>query len=201
MKIKKYHFSKRFIGALVLIIFMAWLVLKCVPLTEKEQDAHIREQVERQRLGLAQEFDSYTPEDLEKLPKFDARKYALIKRNNRFWLIPREYFGDGGFNIFWPTTVNKILKKKWLNETDEKYPYVKVFMYSRQYSADDYTRNENFSKKEPCINQNYWFTWNGINIRLYEIYAPNLNDKQYLDVCLTALKILNEEIKEIHFIN
>ena len=87
MKIKKYHFSKGFIGALVLIIFMTWLVFKCVPLAEKEQDAHIRGKMERQRLRLAQEFDSYTPEDLAKLPKFDARKYALLKRNGHFWRL------------------------------------------------------------------------------------------------------------------
>ena len=112
MKIKNYHFSKGFIQALLLIIFMTWLVFKCVPLTEKEQNAKINSKMERQRLKLAQELDRYTPEEQARLPEFNYRKYSLIKRNARFWLIPREY--GGGVNCFgieWPADVNKLLKK------------------------------------------------------------------------------------------
>lgn len=112
MKIKNYHFSKGFIQVLLLIIFMTWLVFKCVPLTEKEQNAKIHSKMERQRLRLAQELDRYTPEEQARLPEFDFRKYSLIKRNARFWLIPREYGGGfNGFGIKWPVDVNKLLKK------------------------------------------------------------------------------------------
>lgn len=58
------------------------------------------------------------------------------------------------------------------------------------------------------------FRWNGILIRQYSLGVlqkdkngkdnlvnPKLTDEQYLDICLTSLKILNEKIKEIHFIN
>jgi len=69
-------------------------------LTAKEQDANIRSKMERQRLRLAQEFDEITPDEQARLPKFDSRKYILIKHNARFWLIPREY--GGGSNGFGP---------------------------------------------------------------------------------------------------
>ncbi len=111
MKIKNYTPTKGFIWILLLIIFIAWLVYKCVPLTEKDQDALIHSNMERERIRLAEEFDSYTQEDFARLPKFDSRKYFLIKRSGRFWLIPREYQGDSGFKIRWPTDVNKLLAK------------------------------------------------------------------------------------------
>ncbi len=50
-------------------------VYKCVPLTEKDQDALIHSNMERERIRLAEEFDSYTQEDFARLPKFDSRKY------------------------------------------------------------------------------------------------------------------------------
>lgn len=194
MKIKKYHFSKGFIGALVLIIFMTWLVFKCVPLAEKEQDAHIRGKMERQRLRLAQEFDSYTPEDLAKLPKFDARKYALLKRNGHFWLIPRDYYGTNGFTVR-VKDIEKLINKKW-NDDVVKQEGFRVFMYSPQYYSGD---TKNYSEI-PC--EQWSFKWNGILINIDgNTYSKKITTEQHLDVCLTALKILNEEIREIHFIN
>ncbi len=199
MNIKNYKPSKGFIWALLLVIFTAWIVYKCVPLTEKKQDARIHSMMERQRMRLAQEFDRYTDKDLARLPKFDSRKYALMKRNGRFWLIPREY-GDGGVGIKWPDTVNKLLRKKWKNETGEKNTFITVFMYSPQY----YNRKADYISSDVACKTDTLrkiFKWNGIIINIYAIYAPNLTDDQYLDVCLTTLKILNEEIKEIHYVN
>lgn len=190
--------SKKFIGVLLLILFMAWLVLKCIPQSEKEQNAKISSKMERQRLRLAQEFDRYTLEEQERLPKYDSRKYALIKRNSRFWLIPREYFSDNGLHIRWPDTVNRLLKINWENKSNKKYPIVRVLMESRQFNASTgYAGNDTFLNVEPCKNGNDWFIWNGINVRIYPSDVPNLSDKQRLDICLTVLKILNEEIKEI----
>lgn len=60
MKIKNYTPTKGFIWILLLIIFIAWLVYKCVPLTEKDRDALIHSNMERERIRLAEEFDSYT---------------------------------------------------------------------------------------------------------------------------------------------
>ncbi|MDM1287082.1 MULTISPECIES: hypothetical protein [Acinetobacter] len=197
MKIKTYS-SKGFIGVLLLIIFMAWFVLKCIPLSEQEQNAKISSKMERQRLRLAQEFDRYTLEEQARLPKYDSRKYALIKRNSRFWLIPREYFSDNGFHIRWPNTVNRLLKRNWENKSNKKYPIVRVLMESRQFNASTgYAGNDKFLNVEPCKNGNDWFIWNGINVRIYPSDVPNLSDRQRLDICLTVLKILNEEIKEI----
>lgn len=201
-KIKKYRPSKGFICTLFLVVFTTWLIFQCVPLTEKRQEEAIKIKMDHQRLKAADEFDKYTDKEREKLPKFDSRKYFLIKRNARFWLIPREYQGDSGFYIRWPDTVNNLLEKDWENETSEKNPIIRVFMESRQFNfKTDYTGNVHFLNKGSCINKNNRFIWNGMNIRIYPLDVPNLTDEQYLDVCLTILKILNEKIKEIHYVN
>ena len=192
MKIKNYRPSKGFMWSLLIIILMAWIVPKCIPLTKKKQDFLIRSNMERQRLRLAQEFDIVKPEERARLPKFDSRKYALEKRNGRFWLIPRQYYGDTGFNINWPDTVNEILGRKWKNEFGYG-TFFRISMYSPQYYSGDL----NTFNHESCNAKTGRFKWNGILIRIYNAHFVDVTNEQYLDICLTALKILNEEIKEI----
>nr|WP_228290177.1 MULTISPECIES: hypothetical protein [Acinetobacter] len=194
MNIKNYRPSKGFIWTLLLIIFTAWLVYKCVPLTEKRQDARIHSLMERQRMRLAQEFDSYTSEDFARLPKFDSRKYALLKRNSRFWLIPREYYGANGFTIR-VRDINKLMKK-WKDNAAEQAVF-RILMYSPQY----YYGDVNTFNHNSCNSEIGRFKWNGVLIEIYNAHFINVTDEQYLDVCLTTLKILKEEIKEIHYVN
>ncbi|UGQ25328.1 hypothetical protein [Acinetobacter calcoaceticus] len=199
MKIKKYRPSKGFVWALLLIIFIAWLVYKCVPLTEKDQDALIHSNMERERIRLAEEFDSYTQEDFARLPKFDSRKYFLIKRNGRFWLIPREYYGANGFTIR-VIDIDKLIGKKWEGDIVVEGGF-RVFMYSPQY----YNRKADFLSSDVACKSNTFrklFTWNGVIINIdANTYPKKITDNQYLDICLTTLKILNEEVKEIHYVN
>ncbi|MCG8283045.1 hypothetical protein IC789_05855 [Acinetobacter seifertii] len=199
MKIKNYTPTKGFIWILLLIIFIAWLVYKCVPLTEKDQDALIHSNMERERIRLAEEFDSYTQEDFARLPKFDSRKYFLIKRNGRFWLIPREYYGANGFTIR-VIDIDKLIGKKWEGDIVVEGGF-RVFMYSPQY----YNRKADFLSSDVACKSNTFrklFTWNGVIINIdANTYPKKITDNQYLDICLTALKILNEEVKEIHFVN
>lgn len=35
----------------------------------------------------------------------------------------------------------------------------------------------------------------------FNAHYINITDEQYLDVCLTTLKILNEKIKKLHYVN
>lgn len=199
MKIKDYTPTKGFIWTLLLIIFIAWLVYKCVPLTEKDQDALIHSNMERERIRLAEEFDSYTQEDFARLPKFDSRKYFLIKRSGRFWLIPREYYGANGFTIR-VIDIDKLIGKKWEGDIVVEGGF-RVFMYSPQY----YNRKADFLSSDVACKSNTFrklFTWNGVIINIdANTYPKKITDNQYLDICLTALKILNEEVKEIHFVN
>ncbi|ENU42576.1 hypothetical protein ACOY72_01155 [Acinetobacter seifertii] len=199
MKIKNYTPTKGFIWILLLIIFIAWLVYKCVPLTDKDQDALIHSNMERERIRLAEEFDSYTQEDFVRLPKFDSRKYFLIKRSGRFWLIPREYYGANGFTIR-VIDIDKLIGKKWEGDIVVEGGF-RVFMYSPQY----YNRKADFLSSDVACKSNTFrklFTWNGVIINIdANTYPKKITDNQYLDICLTALKILNEEVKEIHFVN
>lgn len=199
MKIKNYTPTKGFIWIFLLIIFIAWLVYKCVPLTEKDQDALIHSNMERERIRLAEEFDSYTQEDFARLPKFDSRKYFLIKRNGRFWLIPREYYGANGFTIR-VIDIDKLIGKKWEGDIVVEGGF-RIFMYSPQY----YNRKADFLSSDVACKSNTFrklFTWNGVIINIdANTYPKKITDNQYLDICLTALKILNEEVKEIHFVN
>ncbi len=94
--------------------------------------------MERERIRLAEEFDSYTQEDFARLPKFDSRKYFLIKRNGRFWLIPREYYGANGFTIR-VIDIDKLIGKKWEGDIVVEGGF-RVFMYSPQY----YNRKADF---------------------------------------------------------
>ncbi|MDS7945520.1 hypothetical protein RMA95_16555 [Acinetobacter sp. V110_1] len=199
MKIKNYTPTKGFIWILLLIIFIAWLVYKCVPLTEKDQDALIHSNMERERIRLAEEFDSYTQEDFARLPKFDSRKYFLIKRSGRFWLISRKYYGANGFTIR-VIDIDKLIGKKWEGDIVVEGGF-RVFMYSPQY----YNRKADFLSSDVACKSNTFrklFTWNGVIINIdANTYPKKITDNQYLDICLTALKILNEEVKEIHFVN
>lgn len=199
MKIKNYTPTKGFVWALLLIIFIAWLVYKCVPLTEKDQDALIHSNMERERIRLAEEFDSYTQEDFARLPKFDSRKYFLIKRSGRFWLIPREYYGANGFTIR-VIDIDKLIGKKWEGDIVVEGGF-RVFMYSPQY----YNRKADFLSSDVACKSNTFrklFTWNGVIINIdANTYAKKITDNQYLDICLTTLKILNEQVKEIHYVN
>ncbi|MGB8809883.1 MAG: hypothetical protein WCD17_11040 [Acinetobacter calcoaceticus] len=199
MKIKNYTPTKGFVWALFLIIFIAWLVYKCVPLTEKDQDALIHSNMERERIRLAEEFDSYTQEDFARLPKFDSRKYFLIKRSGRFWLIPREYYGANGFTIR-VIDIDKLIGKKWEGDIVVEGGF-RVFMYSPQY----YNRKADFLSSDVACKSNTFrklFTWNGVIINIdANTYPKKITDNQYLDICLTTLKILNEQVKEIHYVN
>ncbi|WP_457968883.1 hypothetical protein [Acinetobacter calcoaceticus] len=199
MKIKNYTPTKGFVWALLLIIFIAWLVYKCVPLTEKDQDALIHSNMERERIRLAEEFDSYTQEDFARLPKFDSRKYFLIKRSGRFWLIPREYYGANGFTIR-VIDIDKLIGKKWEGDIVVEGGF-RVFMYSPQY----YNRKADFLSSDVACKSNTFrklFTWNGVIINIdANTYPKKITDNQYLDICLTTLKILNEQVKEIHYVN
>jgi len=196
MKLKKNLPPKAFILILLPIIFTSWMIYKNFHVTEKNQDVNNHANTERQRLKLAEEFDKITPEERKKLPKFDSRKYVLIKRNAHFWLIPEKYYGDDGFNIIWPDTVNDLLKKEWKNEFGDRN-FFKVYMNSPQYYnyTIDYNGREIYSNT-PCKPNPYRgnFKWNGVLIRIYNAHHIDIPDEQYLDVCLTSLKILNEKI-------
>lgn len=70
-------------------------------------------------------------------------------------------------------------------------------MYSKQY----YDGDLNTFNYVSCTSKINRFKWNGILIRIYNAHFINITDEQYLDVCLTTLKILNVKIKELHFVN
>lgn len=197
MKIKNYTPTKGFIWTLLLLVFIAWVVYKCVPLTKEEQEGEIRRLMEAQNRRLAREFDAITDADRARLPKYDSRKFILIKRNKRFWLVPKEYYGGDGLNVIWPDTVNDLLKRKWKNEFGYG-TFFKIFMYSKQYYDDGDFNTFNHASCTSKINR---FKWNGVLIRIYNAHFINITDEQYQDVCLTTLKILNEKIKELHFVN
>ncbi len=196
MKIKNYTPTKGFIWILLLVVFIAWVVYKCVPLTNEEREGELRRLMEAKNRRLAQEFDAITDTDRARLPKYDSRKFILIKRNKRFWLIPKEYYGVDGLNVIWPDTVNDLLNKKWKNEFGYG-TFFRISMYSKQY----YDGDLNTFNYVSCTSKINRFKWNGILIRIYNVHFINITDEQYLDVCLTTLKILNVKIKELHFVN
>lgn len=69
MKIKNYTPTKGFIWILLLVVFIAWVVYKCVPLTNEEREGELRRLMEAKNRRLAQEFDAITDTDRARLPK------------------------------------------------------------------------------------------------------------------------------------
>lgn len=228
MKTQRYKPSKGFIFSLLLIIFLSWLVPKCVPLTKEAQDNAISRKMESQLRQAAIDFDTITEEELKRLPNFNRKKYFLVKRNNRYWLIPSKYtngyggVGDYGgavigFEIRWPSDVNELLNKNWKDNYKGGYKFG-LWMHSPQYyeRTTDYLGREIFSDS-PCDKNSLYinaFRWNGVLIQRYtlgilqldkngkkRLVRPKLTKEQYLDICLTSLKILNEKIQEIHYVN
>lgn len=180
-----------------------WFHKCCIPLSPEQQKQKLQQKLEYQMRKAAREFDTINDKESARLPPVPWA-YTLIKLNGHFYIVPSEYSTANGFKVRWPEDVNKLLKKKWKNGSDQYISY-SVFLHSPQYY--DFTRDVGGTRSSfnhlPCENGSWWFTWNGILVRIHGLTAnaPTLTDEQAMDVCLTALKILNEEIKEVHYVN
>ncbi|WP_143230127.1 hypothetical protein [Acinetobacter boissieri] len=161
------------------------------------------------------QFNAIRDEDFWRLPKFDSKKDAMIKLNNKFLVIPRYYYGAGDmFTIAWPSDVNRLLHKQWKSRLKDDV-YFRVFMYSPQYFEQAEHGKVSTFLDTPCTlsaeTKSYnRFKWKGILINIFDLnsgpdYTQTLSSseitlEQKKDVCLTALKILNDEIKEVHYV-
>ncbi|WP_143230129.1 hypothetical protein [Acinetobacter boissieri] len=182
-----------------------------MPKTDLQIQREIDEQLMKEAWKLEKQFDTIPSKDYWRLPEFDSREYALIKRNNIMLFVPRHYSGYHGFNIAWPSDTNRLLHKQWKSRLKEEV-YFRIFMYSPQYFEQAKNGEISSFSNTPCENKESYnqFKWKGI---LIQIYAPlsitNVEKTLSLDeqkpdfdkdICLTALKILNDEIKEVHYV-
>ncbi|SDC09196.1 hypothetical protein [Acinetobacter boissieri] len=213
----KYRPSAGFIVTLVMIGLLA----KCnsdlfVPKTDlqiyREVESRLAYEAEQQERQL----NTITDEEMARLPKFDSKKNAMIKLNNKFLVVPRYYYGYGDmFTIAWPSDTNRLLDKQWKSRLKEDV-YFRVFMYSPQYFEQIYNLGKVSTFLDiPCTlsaeTKSYnRFKWKGILIQIYAPISVNNPNKTLSleertpelrkDLCLTALKILNDEIKEVHYV-
>lgn len=74
---------------MVMALVVPMLVTACEPSEESRRQKQIQHE------------DSIVPG--ESLPKYDYKRYSITKMNGRFFLIPREYGGDGALIFYWPS--------------------------------------------------------------------------------------------------
>lgn len=87
------------------------LLLSCLPIGCKpspEQQARVDEQRREHVLNTIQETDV--------LPKIDTTTQTVLKRGGKFFIAPKEYFGQGGMHgFYWPSKTPKYV-------SHENYP-------------------------------------------------------------------------------
>ncbi|WP_143230130.1 hypothetical protein [Acinetobacter boissieri] len=185
-----------------------------MPKTDLQIQREIDEQLMKEAWKLDAQLNTITDEERARLPEFDSKKNAMIKRNNKFLVIPRYYEGGIGFNIAWPSDTNRLLHKQWKSRLKEEV-YFRIALYSPQYFEQAKNGKISTFSNIPCTlsaeTKSYnRFKWQGILIDIFDLtsgsdYTQTLSSSEFTleqrkDVCLTALKILNDEIKEVHYV-
>lgn len=133
----------------------------------------------------------------EKLPKYDYNAWGLLKRDGRYFLIPKEYAGASGFSFFWPLSLQKEYSTAiYHNQIDiqrRNKASIQVFMNSKYFGRPDYIYK---LPQQSCVPENMQeqgFLWNGLKIHFR---FDEKHQKDWSQICLTSLRILNQ-IKEI----
>ncbi|MBK0067947.1 hypothetical protein [Acinetobacter sp. S54] len=207
---KKYRPSKGFIWCLFLLIFMVWLLPKYIPLKENEQNISISNKVGSEKPIIAEKSNSFTEEDIRRLPKVDQNKYTIQKWGGRFFIIPKEYHSSFGLHFYYPKDIQEMIRKNphgdFRNNKDIQNGGVSIYIGSPQQAA----LGGRFSDitNEPCIEHMGRFKWNGLYIILdgkpMGVGIPNKEElfaKQRKEICSIALNLLNTQMKEIYYVN
>ena len=67
----------------------------------------------------------------EKTPEYDSKTYHIIKRDGRYFLIPRDYGGFNGVAFYWPSKTPYTLLINGSAEDDGGKSQITVFIKSK----------------------------------------------------------------------
>lgn len=137
----------------------------------------------------------------ENLPKYDYNAWGLLKRDGRYFLIPKEYAGASGFSFFWPLSLQKEYSTAiYDNQIDiqrRNKAIVVVYMDSKimGYTNPNAPRFD-LAKEESCYAPiGASKRWNGL------VIGARLDDshlKDWPQICLEIVRILRlvKEVKK-----
>ncbi len=150
---------------------------------------------------LQREADHYYEEHYnaflpgEKTPEYDYKTYHIIKRDGRYFIIPRDYGGFNGVAFYWPSKTPYSLLIKGSAEDDGGKSQITVFIKSKikANSPPDQPKID-LSTPESCdAPVGTPKRWKGLVITLS---FDNSHDKDWPQICLEIVRILSL-VKEV----
>ncbi len=150
---------------------------------------------------LQREADHYYEEHYnaflpgEKTPEYDYKTYHIIKRDGRYFIIPRDYGGFNGVAFYWPSKTPYSLLIKGSAEDDGGKSEITVFIKSKieAYSPPDQPKID-LSTPESCdAPVGTPKRWKGLVIALR---FDSSHHKDWPQICLEIVRILSL-VKEV----
>lgn len=160
------------------------------------------EQLQRRAdLYYEERYNNFFPG--EAIPDYDGFKMGLVKRDGRYFLIPRDYWSAYGFTFYWPLGEKNNLKKHSesdLNPVEKErqqmlYRKSVVAVYMKSWKSPDYNVLP-ILNRDLCIipaPNRLRFRWRGIVLRI-ETDSDNRID--WPRICQHTLHIL-DQIQEL----
>ena len=129
----------------------------------------------------------------EKTPEYDYKTYHMIKRDGRYFIIPRSYGTFNGVAFYWPSKTPYSLLKKGSAEDDWGKSEITVFIESKRFGNPNVsvTNSEKACVPEKMRNQS--FLWNGLIVRFR---FDDIHLADWPKICQETLRIL-DQVKEL----
>jgi hypothetical protein len=145
-----------------------------------------------------QRYNKFLPD--EKTPEYDYKLYSMIKRDGRYFLVPRSYSGVFGFSFFWPKELESFYRFTVSKDEDfnrkRNLAAVLVFIESKRFRNGHINLAKIAKGAEACVPEsenNQVFLWNGLIVwfRFDDIHLAD-----WPKICQEALRIL-DQVKEV----
>ena len=186
-RLKKVSIGVWFVCALVVLVG-GWLV---AVITKPPSAAQLQRNAE---LEYYQRYNKFLPG--EKRPEYDYKSYHIIKKDGRYFIIPRDYGGFNGIAFYWPSKTPYSLLIKGSAEDDGGKSQITVFIESKRFGNGHLNLAAMAKGAEACVPErenNQIFLWNGLIVR-FRFDDIHLTD--WPQICLETLRIL-DQINEV----
>jgi hypothetical protein len=185
-RIKAVSLSAWLVCALVVLIG-GWLI---AVITKPPSAAQLQRNAE---LEYYQRYNKFLPG--EKTPEYDYKKYHMIKKDGRYFIIPRDYGTFNGVAFYWPSKTPYSLLIKGGDEDDGGKSQITVFIESKRFRISNPDQPKiDLSTPESCdAPVGTPKRWNGLVVWLR---FDSSHDKDWPKICLEIVRILSL-VKEV----
>ena len=175
-----------FVCALVVLVG-GWLI---AVITKPPSAAQLQRNAE---LEYYQRYNKFLPS--EKTPEYDSKTYHIIKKDGRYFIIPRDYGGFNGIAFYWPSKTPYTLLIKGRAEDDGGKSQITVFIESKRFRISNPDQPKiDLSNPESCSAPlGTPKSWNGLIVWLR---FDDSHDKDWPQICLEIVRILSL-VKEV----